>query len=193
MIGSNKKQKGFSMVELLITGFVFSIIFGVATSTFVNAVRIQKYNMAHQQLLDQASYAMEYMARALRMAKVDTPGSGCGVGNNVNYKITGIGDTISFKNYNDECQSFSWVDLDGDTVRDSLVVTIGSRLINVPLNSANYTITKLQFSIAGERRDTDIYQPRVTIFMELKDNKLTNGNPTIRIQTTVSQRNLDEN
>ena len=193
MTGNNNKQKGFSMVELLITGFVFSVIFGVATSTFVNAIRVQKYNMAHQQLLDQTSYAIEYMARALRMAKIDE-GNDCGLGSDNNYKITIAGGySIRFKNYNDECQEFKWMDLNPvDTIRETLVVDIGGRLSNVPLNSSNYTVTKLQFSIGGEKRSGDNLQPRVTIFMELEDNRLMNNNPIINIQTTVSQRNLDE-
>ena len=103
MTGTDKKPitkksgAGFSMVELLITGFVFSVIFGVATSTFVNAIRVQKYNMAHQQLLDQTSYAIEYMARALRMAKTDN--GDCEVANRVNYKVFANGRGIRFRNY----------------------------------------------------------------------------------------------
>ncbi len=191
MTGDSNKQKGFSIVELLITGFVFSIIFGVATSTFVNAVRVQKYNMAHQHLLDQAGYAMEYMSRSLRMAKVDD--GSCGVGNNVNYKIIGGGKGIVFKNYNDECVQLFW----NDTTKKLIVyissspIGSGVRLNNVPLNSNNYPATRVQFSIDGEGQ-SDNYQPRATIFLEMEDNRLTRDNPRITIQTTVSQRNLDE-
>lgn len=190
MTGNNEKKHGFTLVELLITGFIFSIIFGVATSTFVSAIRIQKYNMAHQQLLDQTSYAMEYMARALRMAKVDT--GSCGVGNNVNYKLVDAGVTIRFKNYNDECQEFSWVDLDLDGNLETIVVTIDGRLEDVPLNSPDYLATRVEFTIGGEKRDTDDLQPRATVFMELQNNILREDKPKIIMQTTVSQRNLDE-
>jgi prepilin-type N-terminal cleavage/methylation domain-containing protein len=190
MTGDNK-QKGFSMVELLITGVVFSIIFGVATMTFVNTVRVQKYNMAHQQLLDQTSYAVEYMARSLRMAKVDD--GSCGVGNGINYKIIGGGKGIVFKNYNDECVEFFW-----DNAVQQLTVNIsgppvgvGYRLNGALLNSSNYPVTMMEFSIDGQSR-ADNLQPRATIFMQMQDTRLMNNNPKITVQTTVSQRNLDE-
>lgn len=187
----NCKKKGFSMVELLISGVVFSIVFGVAMAVFVNTTRVQKYNMAHQQLMDQASYTIEYLARSLRMAKREDTGS-C-IGQYFTYIIVGGGKGIRFKNYQDECVEFFW-----DDVAQELRITITDdfllgpfRLNAIPLNSSNYPVTKLTFSIDGERQ-TDSLQPRATVFMEMEDIRLMSNNPRTSVQTTVSQRNLDE-
>jgi len=69
-----KMNKGFTLVEMLITALVFSIIVGVATGLFISAIRLQRYNLTYQRLLDQTSYVMEYTARAIRMAKKDIGG-----------------------------------------------------------------------------------------------------------------------
>ena len=202
MTGRDKKQRGFSIVELLIAGFIFSVVFGVATSTFVNAIRVQKYNMAQHQLLDQTSYAIEYIGRALRMAKTDD--GTCGVGNGRNYKVAGSGRIISFKNYNDECELFEWDDFDNDGDFDSIIVTIADidpanplanfRLEKVPLNSGNYRVTDARFYIEGELQ-TDDLQPRVTVFMEFsRDTPISPwgaSSISLKVQTTVSQRELD--
>ena len=63
------KFRAFTLIEMLIAVVIFSIIIGAATGVFVSAIQLQKYNLAYQQLLDQTSYAMEYMSRAIRMAK----------------------------------------------------------------------------------------------------------------------------
>jgi len=169
------------MVELLITGFVFSVIFGVATATFVNALRVQKYNVAHQQILDQTSYAIEYMARALRMAQ---HGGSVSCTSGANYMISGA--RIDFVNYKGDCQHFLW-----DTGSNQIKVGGGSFASDTALTSTRYTVNNLTFSKAGDGGG-DSLQPRVTIFMELEDNKLMNNRPKIDIQTAVSQRNLDE-
>lgn len=172
---------GFTMVELLIAGVVFSVIFGVTTIVFVSTIRIQKYNMAQQQILDQASYAIEYMARALRMAQ---HGGSIGCTNGANYLISGA--RIDFVNYKGQCQHFLL-----DTVSNQIKVGGGDFTSDTPLNSTRYTVNNLTFSKTGDSGG-DSLQPRVTIFAELEDSRLMKDNPRINIQTTVSQRNLDE-
>jgi Tfp pilus assembly protein FimT len=176
-------EKGFTFVELLITGFIFSIIFGVATATFVGAVRIQKYNVSHQQILDQSSYAIEYIARALRMAK---NGGSAACTNGANYKISNGGKRIDFLNYNDKCQHFLW-----DTNLNQIEVGGGDFSSDTTLTSSRYTVNDLSFTVNGDSAGDNL-QPRVTIFFELKDNRLIQDAPVMDIQTTVSQRNFDE-
>ena len=180
MTGSNK-QKGFSMVELLITGVVFSIIFGVATITFVNTIRVQKYNMAHQQLMDQASYAIEYMDRAIRMAIKDD--GFCGFAGQ-NYKVSDENRKIEFKNYKGECQEFFW-----DTNDNQLKVYKADFGASLPLTSDDFEITSFNFQVSGDNTG-DRFQPRITLSMDIRG-KGSDQQPRIKIQTTISQRNLD--
>ena len=64
----NKLNRGFTLIEMMITVLIFSVIVAAVIGVFVSAIRIQRYNLTYQQLLDQTSYAMEYMSRAIRMA-----------------------------------------------------------------------------------------------------------------------------
>ena len=65
------KNKAFTLIEMLVAALIFSIVIGAATGVFVSAIKLQRYNLAHQQLLSQVSYAVEYMDRAIRMAIKD--------------------------------------------------------------------------------------------------------------------------
>jgi len=192
MIG-DKKQKGFTLVEMLITAVVFSIIFGAATSVFVSAFKIQKYNVSQQQLLDQSSYAIEYMARALRMAK---SGGSVACTNGANYKISNGEAQINFVDYRGDCQGFFWESSSNQLKVSQIKVydddgSVAKIINNVPLTSSRYQINNLKFSIQGDAMGDNL-QPRVIFFMDIQDKLLSPNKPRIKMETAVSQRNLDE-
>lgn len=187
MINSYNKKKsnsGVTLVEMLITGVVFSIIFGVAIGTFTSVVRIQKYNLSQQQLLDQSSYAIEYIARALRMAKKDETNL-CGNGA-VSYAVKDGGTRIEFLNYKDQCQEFF---LDTSWGYYMIRVERPDFSFNPELNSYKYIVNDLTFVVSGDNPGDNL-QPRVTIFIDIQDRELPDG-PRLKLQTTVSQRNID--
>lgn len=178
-----KSKNGFTIVELLVTSVIFALIFGSAIGIFVQAIRLQKYNLSHQELLNQTGYAMEYIARALRMAQTDD--GTCGF-NGQNYNITDSGARIFFKNKNGICQSFYWHRNNGQ-----IYVSGGGFSSDLPLTSDSYELVDLRFVKYGDI-NLDFLQPRVTFFMKIRDRSLKDK-PQVIIQTTVSQRNLDIN
>ena len=141
--------------------------------------------MASQELYDNVSYTLEYISRALRMAKKDLTGS-C-ITANMNYATTTDGKGIAFKNYKGECQEFYW-----DTIDNRLKETSGKGT-GIPLTASSIEV--VSFVLGGE--DTwsqdDAYQPKVTLFLKIKGKRgtLPELQPTMKIQTSVSQRNLD--
>lgn len=167
-------SKGFTLVEMLIVVLIFSIVIGAAVGVFVSAIKIQKYNLTYQQLLNQVSYAMEYMSRAVRMAAKDD--GTCGFSGE-NYKVSDGNRKIEFRNYKGECQEFYW-----DTDTNQLVSSSA-------LTSDDFEITSLNFIVVGAS-DSDNIQPRVTISMQVQG-KGSGYQPKVNIQTTISQRNLD--
>ena len=70
MIGT-KKQKGFTLIEVLVSISVLLVISGVAVSIFLSVVMGQRTILANQDLSGQLSYSLEYMSKALRMASKD--------------------------------------------------------------------------------------------------------------------------
>lgn len=181
MIGIDKKNKGFTIVELLVTSVIFALVFGSAIGIFVQAIRLQKYNLSHQELLNQTSYAVEYISRALRMAQRDD--GTCGFAGQ-NYNITDSGARISFRNKNGVCQSFYW-----HRTNSQLYVSGGGFSSDLPLTSDSYELVDLRFIKYGDSSGDNL-QPRATFFMKIRDKNLKDK-PQVIIQTTVSQRNLD--
>lgn len=189
MIGD--KQKGVTLIEMIVAATVFAIIFAASSGVFVSAIKVQKYNLNQHQLMDQTAYAMEYMSRFLRMAIEDTDGR-CTGKTKGNYGISPDGKRIQFRNYHDECLEFFWDDNDNQL---KLIGDAFPAFPGTPLTSDSYEVTNLEFFIEGDNvdmggNDLDSLQPRVTIFLEIQG-KDVQDKPKIKLQTTVSQRNLD--
>lgn len=185
----NRLQKGFSLVEIMVAVAIFSVVISVASMSFILAIKSQKKSLAEQELLAQTSYVMEYMSRALRMAKKDLSGD-C-IAAKTNYGRPYGNSSIRFLNYEGatgECQEF-FLDVDGQLkMRKSSDDTAANFGAAVPLTSATLTIDpgSVQFYLIGESQFDNI-QPRVTIFLDIDGKEQTD----IKIQTTISQRNLD--
>jgi prepilin-type N-terminal cleavage/methylation domain-containing protein len=69
-----KKNKGFTLIEVVVVMGVFLFIIGAAMGIFLSVVQNQKKVLAEQQLINQVSYIEEYMSKALRMAAADSAG-----------------------------------------------------------------------------------------------------------------------
>ena len=72
---SKERQKGFTLVELVVVMAVFLFVIGAAVTIFISIVRHQKTVLSEEQLLNQISYVEEYMSKALRMARIDITGN----------------------------------------------------------------------------------------------------------------------
>ena len=188
MIGINmkmkilNKNKGLTLIEILVTALIFSIVIGAGMGVFVSAIRLQRYNLDHQQLLSQASYAVEYMARAIRMTVKDD--GFCGFAGQ-NYRVSDENRKIEFKNYKGECQEFFW-DTSDNQLKVFKEIIFGEPLL---LTSDDFEITSFNFQVSGDNPGDNV-QPRVTVSMDIKG-KGPGQQPRIKIQTTISQRNLD--
>jgi len=181
-----KINKGFTLIEMMVAVLIFSIVVGAVIGVFVSALQVQRYNLAYQQLLDQTSYAMEYMSRAIRMAVKDD--GACGFSGN-NYRVSNDNTKIEFQNYEGDCQEFY---LDTSVDPNQLVTSKGADYLDIPLTSNNLNVTSLNFGVTGAPGSefSDDVQPRVTIFMGIQ-REGAGPQPKITIQTTISQRNLD--
>jgi len=177
-------SKGVSLIEMLAAVAIFAITVGAISGIFISAVRSQRRILATQELLDQTSYVLEYMGRALRMAKKDTAGScltTCGA--NCNYENPGGNiSRIKFIDYNNVCTEYFL-----DTATGQLKKTAGGTTSE--LTSTKLTVNSLKFNLSGESGN-DTLQPRVTIFLDILG-RGTTERPEIQIQTSISQRPLD--
>lgn len=179
------KKKGFTLIEILVVTAIFGTLMIAVAGLFVSVLRTERSILASKKVLGQISYATEYMSRALRMAEKDK-GQGC-ITSGSNYEVNVAKDSIKFRNalQGGDCQEFFL-----DTANQQLEYRIG---IGTPdedvldlTSSPDIIVDNLQFEISGET-ETDDLQPFVTIYLEAQ----TTDSPTLKVQTSVSQRNPD--
>jgi prepilin-type N-terminal cleavage/methylation domain-containing protein len=176
-------NKGLTLIELLITTAIFSIIMVAIVSLFSSVLQTQRNILAAKKVLGQTSYVIEYMVRSLRMAKKDIDGSCLGQAG-LNFKSINSGNGVRFINslQGDDCQEFY---LEGGRIKFKKEASSSSPKI-LDLTSSDISVNYLKFNLSGENQ-SDNLQPLVTIYLEAK---LANS-PSIKIQTSVSQRNID--
>lgn len=189
IFSKKENQRGMTLIEIMVATSIFGIIVITAVGILNSAIRVQKRALATQELLDQTSYAIEYMGRSLRMARKDL-GLGCLSQSGLNYEIPGAGGgnegtSIRFINHlkDDDCQRIFF---DPTTNRIKQETSDGTFF----LTSESLYVEEFRFVILGKAQPPiDYIQPRVTMFLKIKPEE--EGAPFMNIQTSVSQRNLD--
>jgi len=184
------KNKGLTLIELLVATVMMSLVIAAIVVIFTASIRGQIRNLASQELSDQTSYVVEYISRALRMAKKDSDGL-CTGDASLNYIKTHSNNGIKFLNYRDECQEFYWATT---TDTSKLVEEVGGGSA-VDLTSDELEVVSFKIGPNDSWDDGDSLQPRVTMFFDIKSKASgikASQQPEIIIQATVSQRNLDQ-
>lgn len=207
-----KLTKGFTLIELIVVMAIFLIVIGTGISIFISIVQYQKRILAEQELLNQASFLVEYLSKAVRMAKKDTTGDCLGAGYVGYIYLLTRPDTandfyrgIRFINQsdNDACQE---IYLDNSDVNNPVLKEIknyipGENNPEVSLTSTKLKVNSVRFGINGRdglissgvdgAKEDDGFQPRVTIYLDIKVQG-SSEQPIKKIQTTISERNLNE-
>jgi len=62
-------RRGFTLIEAIVGAMLFALTVAIATGFFVNISRAQRKAFLESQILDGARYAMDTMAKALRVAE----------------------------------------------------------------------------------------------------------------------------
>ncbi|MCG2690011.1 prepilin-type N-terminal cleavage/methylation domain-containing protein [Candidatus Parcubacteria bacterium] len=178
-------QEGFTLIELLVAMVVFTIVISSVVALFGNALKTQNEVLSYSQTLSSASYSIEYVARALRMAKKDLLGT-C-ITSKSNYENIGNTTIIRFLNYDGKCQEFG-LSTGAIYLRKSLTNSSAGLGALVPLTASNLVVSKLVFNITGNSQ-VDDFQPKVALALEIGE--LNKEFAPIKVQTTISQRDLD--
>ena len=164
-------RQGFTLIEMVVAVAVFILVITAASGLFVFSLKAQRQSLAYQELLDQSSYLMEYMSRAIRMAQKDIAGTCTGTAK-INYAFSG--QCLKFINYKDQCQQFC---LDNGRLKDES----GNYLTSDELSVSSFNV-----NLSGQSQDDNL-QPRVAFSMSITGQE----EASIQLQTTISQRNLD--
>jgi prepilin-type N-terminal cleavage/methylation domain-containing protein len=189
------ENKGLSLVELLIAVSIFGFLAVALIGIFVSAMNAQSSVLQNQEIISQASYALEYMDRSIRMALRDDAGDCVGIaGKNYNTAsgITFLAfDTMAEEEPYYRCKRF-YLDDDDNKIKEqkSIDETAANFGTGVELTSSKVKINSLVFSVVGDVVDTA--QPQVTILIDIEsNNRRLTPLPGMVLQTTISQRNLN--
>ena len=188
-------KKGFTLVEVLVAVLIFTLVVLIITSIISNSIRVQRYNLAHRELMDQTSYLMEYISRHIRMAKRLTLDIEAAMSNDC---LDNVGDNynlapnrIKFIHYKHEvggsdsflvCTEFALIG--GALYQNSIRMSDNASVV------ANQRLTSdsLQVQSFGINVDPLKPQPLVEINSLIIDGR---ENTKIEIQTSISQRDLN--
>ena len=182
---TKKSEKGFTMIEMVVSVGIFFIVIGMVSGIFLSTLRGQTRTLAYQELLDQTGYTIEYMGRSIRMAVKATDNSCISDGFNFKKTSTGGGGGIKFIDYDNNCIEF---------YLDSSVNQLKKKKNSDPaldLTSPSIEIVSFKIGPDSSWEGTSKEQPRVTMFIEAKGTRAERPEyrPIIKIQTTISQRN----
>ncbi len=191
----NKKNKGFTLIELIMGITIFLLVLGGLVGVFIYSLRLQRKILKKQQVLAEvALFDMEFMTKNLRMAKRQEDET-C-LSPDIFYESINGGEGIKFLNKLQEegdtapCQSLFLAEESGRGVlkycMDEACVNDGGSSA-YSLTSPDIDVLELDFLIQGQVSGDEL-QPKVTITIKFTHKDF---DEVIFLQTTVSQRNLD--
>jgi|GEM_PF-339708 len=171
------RNKGFSIIEMLIAIGLFSVVTSIAVGGFAQALRTQRQAALLMSVNSNISQALEIMAREIR---------------------TGV----SFTRQAGQSSGFGFTNAKGETViyivRNGALVRLAGSLFQGVLQGgeitgSNVRITNSRFDVQGTNNE-DGFPPRITIALRAQANTTDAAlnSSAIDIQTTVSARLMDD-
>ena len=191
----HKKISGFTLIEMMVAVFVFSVVMVLSTGAIFSIVNANKTSQAIKSVMDNLSSALDSMSRDIRYGTEYDCGS-TGSGNNGNDCAEGGANdyTFSFKNKDDEMITYIFEPSSGTGNSEAIfkcngVVTNTSNAGCTRLTAEEVHVTNLHFYVLGAERGVDS-QPLVLItisgYAQAGSNK-----SYFNIETMVDQRSLD--
>jgi len=166
---TNDLQQGFTIIEVLVSAFVFSIIVIVVGGLFVQILSAERRAFASQKIQENGLFIMELMSREIRVSQIENQDSDCATQTlTIIHPVNG---TVVYS-----------LDLSSGILKRTAdgVVT--------DLSSSAIAFSRLNFCIMGSG-PTDGQQARVAILASIQ-NKTGKEILTANLETTVSSRDV---
>lgn len=166
------KRNGFTLIELIVAFFVFSVLAVLAGGSFTAALNMQRRALNIKRTEENGRFILELLVREIRVANpIDTGDSGCPGPSALNLQHP-VNGPVQYS-------------LSGSQVHRSVG---GADTI---ISNPDIEVSRLAFCVSGNSAGDD-KQPRVTIILGLKTPGTGSDAATLDLQTTVSQRGLSD-
>ncbi len=176
MFFNQKKEKGLTLIELIVSALIFSLIAGAIVGIFISSIQAQRVILKDQRIASEVSYVIEHISRDIRMAKKDVDGT-C-INPNDNFQLTG--ESIRFLNKDNKCHEYY---LENNKIHQRKSEDEhSSGWSSAPLTSHEVHVENLNF-------EKSFKQPKITINFEFR---AVDEDNFLIFQTTVSQRNINK-
>ena len=166
---SINKERGFTLIELVVSFTIFIALISFTTLTFTQTLRTGRVISDLNASMNSIAFVTEQMMREIRTG--------------TDFKNFAGEETIQFTNANNE--QVSYKKINGGIGR--CVGNCNTDLVYKALTSPDVKIDKLKFILRGTRRG-DGSAPRITIVTAVAGPKGIN----IPLQTTISARVIEE-
>ncbi|MBU2564294.1 prepilin-type N-terminal cleavage/methylation domain-containing protein [Patescibacteria group bacterium] len=160
-------KKAFTLIEILVALSIFMVVIIVVLTTFLSGINGQRKVIALQDVQDNARFLMNFMVKEIRMSEINSFNSS----------------SLNITRPDGESVSYLFNNANGKIERTDST-TSG------PISSDNVFILGGFYGSGVGKLDG--LQAKITIVMDVQKNSAKEqGRASIKIQTTVSQRNLD--
>lgn len=168
MIKNKNLNRGFTLIETLITIMVASIMMTLVSSIFGRAIALERRTVWSQRVQENSSLVLESMAREIRVSAIANQDS-----------LNCLATSLNLVHPVDGNISYS---LQSGGIQKQVGSIIGI------ITSSDVQITRLNFCITGSGIADD-QSPKVTIIMSIQS---LNGSPAVHadLVTTVVSRNI---
>ena len=167
---SINKERGFTLIELVVSFTIFIALISFTTLTFTQTLRTGRVISDLNASMNSIAFVTEQMMREIRTG--------------TDFENFAGEETIRFTNANDERVSYKKINNDGI---GRCVGNCNTDLVYKALTSPDVKIDKLKFILRGTKRG-DGSAPRITIVTAVAGPKGIN----IPLQTTISARVIEE-
>ncbi len=185
-----KKNKGFTLIELMVSITVFSVVMLSSMGAVMTVLNANRKSESLRSVMDNLSFTLDTMTRTIRFGSTYH----CGASGNLSLPKDCDGSS-------GDNNSLTVQDSDGNQVTFSLVTVAGvgqiMRTINsgvaLPMTSPDVNIQSFSFWVFGTTpySSGNLLQPKVIVLVKGFVAGVNMTDSSFILQTTISQRKLD--
>ncbi|MFA7170147.1 MAG: type II secretion system protein [Candidatus Paceibacterota bacterium] len=173
------KNRGFTLIEMLVSLGIFAVLLVAVMSAFVSGFAYQKRIVEMQAVQREGSYLMEMLSREIRMATaINATQSG-----NKDSSIVFTNHEGNLTEYCQSSQDVAYTKACNNSGEYFAVINRDTAVADI-VNSSDIRLTSLKFYTSNQ--DFSVSQPLITIVMNLQSKKDTSV--TLSLQSTVAMR-----
>lgn len=187
---SRNVQSGFTVVELLVSVFVFFIVVTIAVGSLLAIVDANRRAQSLNGVMNNLQFALESMAREIRTGTHYYCGIGQAIDATRDCTSASVGVSSRVLSFTDQTGLRTYYTLtEGTLVRDT---NFYDGVGQVAMSGTDVQITDLQFYVDGSSRGGS--QPRVTMVVRGKTTSQPDEEQaSFDVQTVITQRIYDRN